>query len=301
MAPEQARGDKVDERADVYAVGAVLYRAVTGHKPFDGPDPMATLTAVLVEEPLRPCARQPDLPPALELVIQRAMAKKPRERYASMAELERELAPFDAGSLGADAVALQAVGGPRARTVITGAGGAAADTTARTVLAGDPALALPDGFSGATQGVRLARPAIIAQSVVGFVCLLAGIVDTLAAGIRISSQGRATLTAAEVSLTVVGALLAVLTPSVLWVRYLRRDVWRSSPRAMSVADRLRRTLLLGAAAYGATALFVHVLEVVVRRDAAGIAWPGWNIVLFLIAASVSAASWFGPGLLQRRR
>jgi serine/threonine-protein kinase len=62
---------------------------------------------------------------------------------------------------------------------------------------------------------------------------------------------------------------------------------------------MRKMLLLAAAAYGVTALFVHVLEVVVRRDASGIAWPGWNMVLFLVSASVAAASWFGPGLVRR--
>ncbi|HEV8551715.1 MAG TPA: serine/threonine-protein kinase, partial [Polyangiaceae bacterium] len=72
MPPEQARGDRVDARADIYAVGAILYRALTGKKPFEGLDPMATLTAVLVQEPGRPSSVNPDVPLALELVIQRA-------------------------------------------------------------------------------------------------------------------------------------------------------------------------------------------------------------------------------------
>ena len=95
MAPEQARGDKVDHRADIYAVGGILYRALTGKKPFDSDDPSATLTQVLTEDPERPRSIDPTIPQALELVIQRAMEKKPEDRYQSMAELEADLLPFD--------------------------------------------------------------------------------------------------------------------------------------------------------------------------------------------------------------
>jgi hypothetical protein len=79
----------------VYAVGGILYRALTGQKPFDSDDPSATLTRVLTEEPERPRALEPSIPQALELVIQRAMAKEPQDRHASMADLEADLLPFD--------------------------------------------------------------------------------------------------------------------------------------------------------------------------------------------------------------
>src|SRR5450432_1191628 len=95
MAPEQARGDKVDNRADIYAVGGILYRALTGKKPFDSDDPSATLTQVLTEDPVRPRTLEPTIPQALELVLQRAMEKKAEDRYQSMAELEADLLPFD--------------------------------------------------------------------------------------------------------------------------------------------------------------------------------------------------------------
>src|SRR6185436_16160656 len=95
MAPEQARGDRVDARADIYAVGAILYRALTGRKPFEGLDPMATLTAVLTQEPPRPTLLEPTIPLALELLVQRAMAKKVTERFQTMEALEHELVAFD--------------------------------------------------------------------------------------------------------------------------------------------------------------------------------------------------------------
>ena len=95
MPPEQARATRVDHRADVYAVGAILYEAVTGRPAFDEEDPVSTLAAVLTRDPPRPCSIDPTLPPALELIIQKAMAKKPEERYRTMREFDLALAEFD--------------------------------------------------------------------------------------------------------------------------------------------------------------------------------------------------------------
>src|SRR5262249_28260028 len=94
MAPEQARGRPVDHRADVYSVGACLYFMVTGRRPFDSDDPTTTLTMVLTEDPVRPRELDQRIPEALELVIQRAMAKDANDRYGSMDELEKALAAF---------------------------------------------------------------------------------------------------------------------------------------------------------------------------------------------------------------
>ena len=95
MPPEQARATRVDHRADIYAVGAILYEAVTGRPAFDEDDPISTLAAVLTRDPPRPCSIDPALPPALELMIQKAMAKKPEERYRTMREFDLALAEFD--------------------------------------------------------------------------------------------------------------------------------------------------------------------------------------------------------------
>lgn len=96
MPPEQARGARVDHRADIYAVGAILYRAVTGQLPFDRDDPMATVAAVLTEEPVRPRTLVASIPEGLEIVIQRAMAKDQHARFSTMQQLDDALAPFDA-------------------------------------------------------------------------------------------------------------------------------------------------------------------------------------------------------------
>ncbi|MEB2313685.1 MAG: serine/threonine-protein kinase [Sorangiineae bacterium] len=93
MAPEQARGDEVDERADLYAVGVILYELLTGSVPFSRNNPIGTMTAHLLEEPVPPSSRAPerDIPPALEAVVLHALAKQPSARYASAEELGRAL------------------------------------------------------------------------------------------------------------------------------------------------------------------------------------------------------------------
>ena len=92
MAPEQARGDEVDRRTDLYSLGAVLFSACTGLPPFDGKTPLSVLNKV-VETP-SPDAREtnPSVPDWLEQVIRRLMAKDPGERFQSAEELLERLA-----------------------------------------------------------------------------------------------------------------------------------------------------------------------------------------------------------------
>jgi eukaryotic-like serine/threonine-protein kinase len=89
MAPEQARGDEVDARCDVYAAGVILYELLTGSVPFESNTPIGTMTAHLVETPAPPSSRAPGRPisKALEGVVLHALAKAPRDRYPSAASL----------------------------------------------------------------------------------------------------------------------------------------------------------------------------------------------------------------------
>jgi serine/threonine-protein kinase len=101
MAPEQARGSSdVDARVDIYAVGAVLYHMLTGEPPFVDDDPAHTLSRVLSEDPRRPRAIERSIPEAVEVLIQRAMARDPAARPGSAQELERLLAAFEAPGAG---------------------------------------------------------------------------------------------------------------------------------------------------------------------------------------------------------
>jgi serine/threonine protein kinase len=106
MAPEQARGDEIDARCDVYAAGVILYQALTGSPPFAGPTPLSVLTAHLTSPPVPPRERAPEreITPALEAVVLHAMAKDPADRYStavamSAALLHARATPNDTASV----------------------------------------------------------------------------------------------------------------------------------------------------------------------------------------------------------
>ncbi len=94
MAPEQARGDELDARCDVYAVGVMLYELLAGTVPFKAPTPLGVLTAHLTSTPTRPREKAPkrDISPALEAVVMHAIAKSPADRYATAAALALAIA-----------------------------------------------------------------------------------------------------------------------------------------------------------------------------------------------------------------
>jgi serine/threonine-protein kinase len=91
MAPEQATGEPLDRRADVFALGVVLYELLTGHRLFKRFTAAATVRA-LTNEPVVPPRRiASDISPALEAICMRALARSPGDRYPSAAEMRREL------------------------------------------------------------------------------------------------------------------------------------------------------------------------------------------------------------------
>jgi serine/threonine-protein kinase len=89
MSPEQAAGEQVDQRSDIYSLGIVMYELFTGHVPFEADSYMGVLTKHMYVEPARPSEIVPDHKAlgALEDILLRCLKKKPAERYASMAEL----------------------------------------------------------------------------------------------------------------------------------------------------------------------------------------------------------------------
>jgi serine/threonine-protein kinase len=107
MAPEQARGDELDARCDVYAAGIILYELLTGAVPFTGMTPLNVLTAHLTTAPTSPRAAAParDISPALEEVVLNAIAKDPLDRYPTASKMAEAIALAVAAPDDVDAVA----------------------------------------------------------------------------------------------------------------------------------------------------------------------------------------------------
>ncbi|MBK9515995.1 MAG: protein kinase [Anaeromyxobacter sp.] len=160
LSPEQARGEPLDGRADLYSVGALLYELVSGRPPFHGMSPLAMVSAHL-RDPPRPLDQvAPGVSEGLAAVIHRALEKRPADRFASADEMRAALT----------AVASTAPGG-RPPTPRPPTGGGAAATT------GGLALASREDFEAFEREViRLRRSRVVAPWSVVLLLLAAGLV-----------------------------------------------------------------------------------------------------------------------------
>jgi serine/threonine-protein kinase len=91
LSPEQARGENVDARSDVYAAGCVLYELVTGEPPFTGDSPVAVAYQHVREDPRAPSTVNPAVSPELDAIVLKALAKGPANRYQSAAEMRSDM------------------------------------------------------------------------------------------------------------------------------------------------------------------------------------------------------------------
>ena len=265
MAPEQAGGGAVDYRTDIYGLGAVLYAAITGNPPYEGENLQDLVLAVLNQEPPLPRSINPEIPANLELVIQRAMARNPDERYQSMAELGQALDSF-AEPDPAEEQSPRVVKRPGSRLML--------EAEAREVTT--------------------ARPRLIGYASVTLLLLVIGLAS-IVPSIELVT-GKLRFTRIEISLILLGIVGTLLTPTLLFFRHLRKSVWGNHVRVMDHLRTIQLSLLWSLAAYGASAVAVKFLDDVLGRFGAsfvfgrnpGANFRGWNLVFMVVALAAGS-------------
>jgi len=98
MSPEQAEGRSIDPRSDIYSLGVMLYQLLTGRVPFQAETPTAVLLAHVMQMPQPPTQLNPNIPPAVEAVVMRSLAKRPQDRFSTAGELAQALAQSASGA-----------------------------------------------------------------------------------------------------------------------------------------------------------------------------------------------------------
>jgi len=261
MAPEQATGLRGDHRVDIYGIGAILYASLTGKPPFEMETVPATLLAVMMEEAERPRKVNPKIPETLELVIQRAMAKKPEDRYPSVRELKS---------------ALEAFVGPM-QPPASGAQRAATRMTSALHLEVD------------TYELRASRPRLILLILVMFLAAVAMLTAAIS-GLELF-VGPIHFTKTELVLVLLGIAGTLAMPATLAVRHFRRTIWSNSAKVLDLVRALRDPLVSAVLAYGASVLALRFADDFLGRvwlpqtfvRDPGIAWPGFSWILPAVA------------------
>jgi serine/threonine-protein kinase len=240
MAPEQARSSAgVDARSDVYAVGAVLYRMITGRAPYAATDVTATLASVLEKEPTRPTTIEKSIPIGMEALVQRAMARDPKARPQTVAQLDGELASFEA-TLPPETGEMMRKSAPSLSGAVTLSGvHSAVESTKRAKRARPLALAL-------------ALPVLLGAGIT---------VGAVLASVVLSLGDSALLTSTELVLVAVGGGIAALVAAAAYGRALAR-IWGAVPEVHKLVARVSRALLAGVAVYGVLELLARAWSVV---------------------------------------
>ena len=241
MAPEQARGSSgIDARADIYAIGAILYRMLTGEPPFPDDDPVRTLTRLLTEDPRRPRAIDKTIPEGLEALIQGAMARSPNDRPQSVERLDTLLSTFDAGHEETVRIITSTAAAKEVSKL------SSMDTVAMSVK--PPA----NTASDETTRARRARPVAMALAIVASLCAGAAVLVTTAVSVRFVA-GREPFDATSTLAIAGGATLAALLTLFGAMRVLFAR-WRSAPAIQRLGAGLRATMIWLFGSLGALAL-----------------------------------------------
>ncbi|HET9898602.1 MAG TPA: Stk1 family PASTA domain-containing Ser/Thr kinase [Streptosporangiaceae bacterium] len=176
LSPEQARGERVDSRSDLYSVGCLLYELLTGRPPFTGDSPVAIAYQHVRENPIPPSRVDPELPGWADPIVLRAMEKDPADRYQSAAEMrsdiQRAISGYPVGAQMRQASTYAGPGGPGTRRM---------DPMGQTQLQGSTGAIPPFQYgqaeTGGHRGERRRRPiwpwiaALVALIVIGAIVL----------------------------------------------------------------------------------------------------------------------------------
>jgi len=267
MAPEQARGQQVDHRTDIYGVGVVLYTMLTGRPPFEAETPQATVLAAMNSEPPRPRSVEPSILPRLELIIELAMARDPAERYQDMHAFEQALSAFESECL---ARPIESVAPPAPIKQ--------ASSARRTLYEADA-------------DVDAARPRLVLYALAAAALMISGATSSIS-GIEYATHYR--FSRVELQLLSLGIVGSSLTPALLWVLNVRRSVWENSNRVLALLGQVRAAVIAAISMFGLGFLALHVSDDFAVRlskgpglPAMGASWPGWSLLLPVMALNAS--------------
>jgi beta-lactam-binding protein with PASTA domain/predicted Ser/Thr protein kinase len=175
LSPEQARGEGVDARSDVYAAGCVVYELITGEPPFTGDSPVAVAYQHVREDPKAPSTVNPAVSPELDAIVLKALAKGPANRYQSAAEMRSDMVRVLSGQRPSAPMVMTA----DERTQVMNGGGPPGHASDYDDYAG--------GYEGEEDSNRRRRRAwtaaifvVIGLALLAFVLWLAGAFDTKA-------------------------------------------------------------------------------------------------------------------------